>query len=743
MENKTSFSDKLLIQAAIDYSYRMSRYDIDKDPIEATLKLLKQEFNGRYKAVLIENKPIERKNSKNETYILQIRYLLIEDSHSNPFQHALIYQGSDDDAESIFSGKDTDWSNNLSTAVHLPVKNYGQALDEYQYLVDQKKYNITAAAGNSLGGGYALSLATLNPNLRIIGVNPSPPEFENKFVDSLNSTIINTSTDLLTRMLKTDISRYKEADFKQIKALFSNDQKTAIEKTKEFDELVQSLNYELNYYYGVNTFFVKRSLYYNESLYIEASHRGTILDPREVAIEIFRQNLVPYSSSFASNIFSKTKELLDYSKYFFKLSTNLITNEEYRDLVDNYVEPAFKKVHTNKLQDYKDFSSLTTFLQYDIKTKNIIGSNGYPVVNAANFDIQDKEQFIENLYISISDYRKSSVFALNRVIHDIEEETYMHSKNSTLNPTVTFFASSFNITFNFDLDIVSVFKEVPITILFRIAELLDQNRRYLKGLKNDLLKYFTDGHKEFNDYEVISHYRNVYTKTNQNIRVNLKIISDNLEKLSANLQLVFKSNLSMALGFRLIQGNNALKQFINLENISLDYSLQTEIKLVEDKNLVVDQYEKVLSIIDDYRINTVDELSLNIKKSEEIVKSGISYIDKKSNKKEEYHLDKLSNQLKAMLENVDLATIYYNSLNVFRFDIASIALQNTVAQSIITHYQQLIEANDQLEKMLNNLKLYIQTNTSSIIKERLLKDVNKIETDIYKLNNYIKYFIEK
>ncbi len=98
-----------------------------------------------------------------------------------------------------------------------------------------------------------------------------------------------------------------------------------------------------------------------------------------------------------------------------------------------------------------------------MRPKNIIGSNGYPVVNAANFDIQDKEQFIENLYISISDYRKSSVFALNRVIHDIEEETYMHSKNSTLNPTVTFFASSFNITFNFDLDIVL---DLPLSAFF-------------------------------------------------------------------------------------------------------------------------------------------------------------------------------------------------------------------------------------------------------------------------------------
>ena len=96
-----------------------------------------------------------------------------------------------------------------------------------------------------------------------------------------------------------------------------------------------------------------------------------------------------------------------------------------------------------------------------------------------------------------------------------------------------------------------------------------------------------------------------------------------------------------------------------------------------------------------------------------------------------------------MLENVDLATIYYNSLNVFRYDITSIALQNTVAQSIITHYQQLIETNDQLEKMLKNLKIYIKSNTSSKIKDQLLKDVEKIEADILTVNDFIKYFIEK
>ena len=41
MKTVTSFSDKLLIQAAIDYSYRMSRYDIHQDPIVIVKEMIK------------------------------------------------------------------------------------------------------------------------------------------------------------------------------------------------------------------------------------------------------------------------------------------------------------------------------------------------------------------------------------------------------------------------------------------------------------------------------------------------------------------------------------------------------------------------------------------------------------------------------------------------------------------------------------------------------------------------------
>ena len=62
-----------------------------------------------------------------------------------------------------------------------------------------------------------MSLADIDADLRIIGVNPAPPLFGTKYTDSDTSTIINTNTDLLTRMLNTDISRHKKADVKKIK----------------------------------------------------------------------------------------------------------------------------------------------------------------------------------------------------------------------------------------------------------------------------------------------------------------------------------------------------------------------------------------------------------------------------------------------------------------------------------------------------------------------------------------------
>lgn len=740
MEKVTSFSDKFLIMAAIDYSYRMSRYDIHENPIEIVKKLIGDDFKGRYKPIIIENKPIKRLDENNEEVIIQLRYLLVEDSHANPFQYALIYQGSDVQSETIFSGKDTDWSNNLSTAVHLPTKNYKTAQDEFSLLASI--YNITAISGNSLGGGYALSLAEINPKLRIIGINPAPPEFNTKFKDTNYSTIINTSTDLLTRMLKTDISRYKEEDYQKIKSLFAENSRTPQQKTKEFDEMIQDLDYQIGYYYGLKTYPVERSLYYNEILYVEAAHRGTVLEPREVALDIFSHNLIPYSTDFASKIFSQTKELLDYSRYFIKLSTNVISNKEYRDLVDNYIIKAFKPVHKNKLQDYKEFNSLATFIQYDIKSKNLISEDGSTLVNDLDLEIINKEKFIDNLNISVQDYKKSIAYPINRVIHDIEEEIYMSKKESNLNQIMTFFASSFNITINFDLDIFQVFKGLPVTILFKIAELLDQNRKYLKGLKTDLLKYFSDKNKILTNQETIEHYRNIFTIATKTIDNNTSIIVNNLEKLSSNFELVLRMNISKALGFRYFQGKQVLRALEDLEGLDIDFSLKT--KVIEDngRNLVISQYDQVLDIIDNYRIHSTDELSENIKKSQEIVKSSIQYIDKQSLKKEEYHLNKLSMQLKAMLENVDLATIYYNALNVFRHDIAAVALRNTVGQSIVTHYRQAIETNQQLEKMLKNLKLYVKVNTSSKVRSKLLLDIEHIENDLEMLNTYITSFIE-
>lgn len=95
-----------------------------------------------------------------------------------------------------------------------------------------------------------------------------------------------------------------------------------------------------------------------------------------------------------------------------------------------------------------------------------------------------------------------------------------------------------------------------------------------------------------------------------------------------------------------------------------------------------------------------------------------------------------------MLNNVDLETIYYNSLNVFRKDIAAVALRNTVGQSIMTHYLQMTETNEQLLKMLENLKIYININTSSITRDYLLRDLEKIVLDIKELNKFIKSFVE-
>lgn len=735
---KTSFSDKFLIQAAADYSYRISRYDISATPIIDSKKLVLKDFNNRYNIVLVENKAIKRKDENGNEKEIQLRYIVVEDTLVKPRQHALVFQGSDTNAESIFTGKDTDWSNNLSNAVHLEANSYKKAQDEYEYLKSLNKYNITAASGNSLGGGYALSLAKVNKDLRLIGLNPAPPEFNHKFENLNNSTIVYTSTDLLTRGLKTDIARYPKEDFQDIKDLFLKNKDPKV-KTKIFDEKISSLDYGINYFYGAKSFLVKRSLYYSEIMYIEAAHRGSILEPREVILDIFNNNLVAYTSDFASKIFSQTKALLDYSRYFLKWSTNAITNKEYRDLVDNYLEKNLISVHKNRVEDYKNFPSIANFMQFDIETQDLIDEDGQLFTYQKSFTIKDKQLFIDNLEKSLSDYREASIYPISRVIHDIEEERYISEDSNSFKTIKTFFASDFNVKLNLDLDLIEVFSGLPVSILINIAELLDKNRRYLKGLKDNLVEYFKKENEQLNKETTIEKYRSLYTNVSQNIYDNVDILYKNLSKVKFNLDLVFKKDVSLALGFRYFEGKKVIKDFRNIQPLEIKKSLKDEI--IGEENLLKKQYSQVLSIIDEYRINSVFELSENVEKSQEIVKSSIEFIEKKVEKNPGYHLDKLSKQLQAMLKNVDLKTIYYNSLNVFRYDIAAFALRNTVSHSIITHYKQLFEANQQIKKMTINLKLYVEENTSSLVKERMINDLNVILSDIEDIDEFINLFI--
>lgn len=742
MAKETSFSDKFLIEAAIDYVYRISRFDIHKDPVKATTDLMMKAYNKRYKPILIQNLPIVKTNEDNEEEIVDLRYIVVEDSKAVPVQHALIFQGSDVDFQTIFSGKETDWSNNLSSAVHLPTNHYQNAINEFESLTNLRDYNITATSGNSLGGGYALSLGEFYPNLRIIGINPAPPEFNKKYIETQYATIINTSTDLLTRMLATDITRYKDSEYKEIRELFNRENLSMIDKAKQFDQIINRLDYKVGYFYGFDTYPVKRSLFYNEPMYIEAAHRGTILEPREISLEIFKNNVIPYSSGFASKVFSQTKELLEYSRYFLKLSTNLISSAEYRDLVDNYIRPSFKPIHRNKVKDFENFISLSDFLQYDILSDNLITQDGNLLIGDNDFVIKNKEIFLEKLNKSIEYYNKAIDYPINRVIHDWEEERYFAENKTDLKQVITFFASSFDINLNFNVDIIDVFKGLPITILFKIVELLDKNWRFLRGLKENLITYFESEDKVLNDPIIIEKYRDAYKQVNKNVKNYHKQLISNVETLQTNINIVVNNSDLTTSNIHFIKNKKITDAFVDSKKIVIDEKLINTVCHINNENLIVKQFNDVLNIIDQYRVSSVDKLNESIVHTEQVLRSSIQFINKKSSKNEEYRLKKLSNQLEAMLKNVDLTTIYYNSLNVFRNDIAAIALRNTVGQSIITNYRQVVETNNQLLAMLNNLSKYVLANTSKHISERLIFDIEEIKKDINLLNQFVNSFIE-
>lgn len=684
----TSFSDYFLIKAAADYSYKMSQFDLYDDPIFAMKLAMQKDFTNRFQPILIENKPIMRKDE-----IIQLRYLLCEDRKSG--EYALIYQGSDYDFEALLSGQDKDWSYNLSSIAQLPLENYDLAKKEFKYLKEELGYNITAVAGNSLGGGYALNLAADYPNLRIIGLNPAPQTFKSKYIKTAYTSIIVTNTDLLSRLISLDISRL-ETDFENVLNLSKQ------EKLKRI--------------YGFKPTIINRSIYYMDKSKVMSAHVGALINYREYAKNFFLANKVYYTSKIALN----GKSFLDFSKYLLKLPLDSFEKLEYIDFVDNYIIPNLIEYAQNQVINYRSFPTIAEFILYDNSTLNLINAQGINKHNR-NFKIVDKKEFINNVLVNLSNYQTTTSFIFNDNEYLLAESQYETDKSLHRR---TFFTQNFNMNTNVDLSVLKHLSYIPVAGIIKLTSLIEHNRKILKQLLSALNSDYFEVNSDFLKPELNRKYNNLYTELNKTLKAltksiiaNIKIVVNNIEYLSISLNVKKQADTS---------------EFKNIQELSIKSNLEA---FLAYDNLIEKQFEEVYNYIVEYSYKieaSIDEIVLL---TDEII---AQMLHKYAESKAEKHVLKLREQLSGIDEKLDFETFLKLLISDFKYDFNAFLLRDSVGMHIKNNLQQYLEVNDNLIAYLLNLKHYTENNYSSQHYYLIKKDINKILADIKLLNELLQ-----
>lgn len=389
MRNITSFSDKLLIKAASSYVYMISNNQHYNNGIETVKAQLAVDFNGRYTLYHAEPQAFYR-----EETLIDLRYMILLDIQSQ--EAALIFQGSDQDYASLLSGTDTDWAHNMSSAAHLELSNYDRALNEFKFLQATLNYKITAVSGNSLGGGYALHIGSHIKNLRVLGVNPSPPEVSSLYRNLGFSTILLTNQDLLSRLLKTDSYRSHYGDKDSFLKIF-----------------------------GLSPIVIHRSFPYSSAAFIQLNHVGALLDDKLLLMDLYEQNKTYYNAKII-----QSPQGLNFSKTLLKQLVSQLNHQDYityNKTIENVLFPSTQ----NLFESYARIVDLSEYVGLDIMNDNLLNQRGktfywhrYKISNKTMFfnqlkhkvnTIQDYQNYlIENSQLMINDTKENSGFGYTR-----------------------------------------------------------------------------------------------------------------------------------------------------------------------------------------------------------------------------------------------------------------------------------------------------------------------------------------
>ncbi len=656
----TSISDKLLIKAASEYVYDISLFYLYEDPVSYVREKLRDDFKDRYIIKDYQNKEFERDGKR-----INIRYILIEDTIS--LECALVYQGSDGEIISMFSGQDNDWSNNLNLAAKLDSDNYFLALEEFKYLKYELNYNITALSGNSLGGAYSLFVKEHYKDLRVIGLNPAPNILDGHFTYDKLSTNLLISSDILSRSLTLDESRIKDKD-----------------------------RCHLSEVYGFDPYIIKRTIpLFNEEAILLA-HVGAMSNYREIIIKLFNENFLYYNT----RILLQGNEKADFTKLIFKRLYSELDRKELKKFSDDNIYPILSFNDKNIVDSYMTYPGITDFIFYDLMSGNLISDTNNCKV--------ETNKLINNLNDNNRQLMKSSDFFIKNSKYELLK---VNDKPSPLYNSPKFLAEKLGFGLNVDLTYAKYFIALPQSIRQRIVSLLESNVRLFINLNSKLSKTY-DIKKDVSSTMVSDYIEDLLSS--------LSILEEMFIELESNLALLSEYTMDLLLNNKVFTLKKSYFKEINIKDYKYNFTnlnlslieLQDE-KANKALDAVMPDINKLVSDATDSIVDLLETIENELSLDLESVENSKLYV-----------------QVKSLRANVDFKSMLSLFIKEYRDDIVAYLLKGGTAITVKYNVIQLAELIDNYKVMLKNLDDYMKRTLVKRNYQKFEKNYNIINKNI-------------
>lgn len=632
----TTISDRLLVRAASEYVYDISRFYLYEDPILYVREKIKKDFNDRYLIRHLENKEFIRDDKQ-----INLRYLIIEDTTS--LECALIFQGSDGDITSMFSGQDNDWSNNLNLAAKLNSDNYLLALEEFKYLKYDLKYNITALSGNSLGGGYALFVKEHYKDLRVIGLNPAPNILDGRYTFDEQSTILLISSDMLSRSLILDESRINNTD-----ACY-------------FEEV-----------YGFKPYIVKRTIPQISEDNVHLAHVGVMNNYRKILLKLYSDNALYYNSK----ILIEGSEKTDFAKMSFKRLYAELNQSELIKYCDFSIYPILSNSDKSIVDTFMNYPSINEFLFFDLMSDNLLNYSKKSFVEA--------KSLIRNFSINNDQFKEAANFFINNSKYELMK---LNDKPSPLYNSPKLLVDKIGFSVNFDLSYAKYFVSLPQSVRLRIISLLEAN----------VLRFINLNAKLSKSYDIKSDISNdILVSYSDGLLENLNTVDLMFNDLVCDLKKFSDDTLSLINSNKFYKFNNTHnkleKRVYEFNESILNYNLieLQDLKVSDALDVIMED----LQLISSDTAFALDELFETIER--ELNDS----LDKEES-------SKLYLQIKSLRKNVDFKSFIPNLIVEYREDIIAYLLSGSTALCVKYNMLQLSELIGNYQLLLDNLDSYM------------------------------------